>query len=299
MASNIADQYTKRSLSDYNELVKADQYLLHAAVVGIAGVAFSAHSDVLTGAGLFGGYIGAQKTYAGPLGKAKLYLEAASAAQCVEKNSAKLLSAVGKLNYDSLSIIQLEEELYSSLNEFDLQIYGFRNLYHQLKEEEKQQFDSAFSQINLGKFSNFKEIYDYGLATQEKLRGTLELVDGLPFLIIDKLKQIDMEVSRRFITESVDIDTVIASLKSGQSEQSATGATGGENIQASAGMPPEPERNKSLELITIENATLSALDTANHILNLSNLYYSRDLSSLGENTRALKSCIVATVQIND
>lgn len=298
LASEVAGEYADRSREDYKELVKADQYLLHAAAVGIIGVASSAHADVLTTASLFGGYVGAQKAYTGPLGKAKLYLEAASAAQCVEKHAARLIPEVKKLDDKSFSIFALQSDLNDELSKLKAAIGHFDMAYARLQGKEKEEFDSALAKVNLGGFSSFDEIYQFGKSSLESIQATIRQVEDLPFLIIDKLQQIDLEVTRRFITETVDIDTVIATLKQGQSSPPVESVPEQQSLQGVDKGAPEGFFDMN-DLQLTQTATQDVLNLSKQVVYLSNLYASLDLSPLTKNANSIKSCVVATVQVND
>jgi hypothetical protein len=299
-ASTLEQKYIDTSRQNYKDLVTLDQFLLHSALVGVIGVASSAHTDVLTTAGIFGGYIGAQKAYAGPLGKAKLYLEGASAAQCVQRHTGQLIPFVTELQ-DEFDIAAIKLDLKTALTKLrklDNQIENHRKT---LTGKDLTDFDARLNTMSLGDFDSLKGVLTYGEERLEDIKDTITEVDNLPYMVMRKLQEIDMEVTRRFITETVDINTVIATLK---------------EIQVT---PPEAPKEEVEEDVTVDdadnqkiakaidpaaagkaNTDLSdAVEEAKNILLLSNQFTSKDLTLLSTSTAAIKACVVATVQATD
>jgi hypothetical protein len=296
-ATEIEKQYLEITRKNYDELVTLDQFLLHSALVGVIGVASSAHTDVLTTAGVFGGYVGAQKAYAGPLGKAKLYLEGAAAVQCVQRHTGQLLPFVEDLQED-FKLKQLKVDLANelrSLKALNEKIEGYEQTF---TGADKTLFSASLNSMSLGNFDSLNGVQNYGFERLEDVKATIVDVDNLPYLVFKKLQEIDMEVTRRFITETVDINTVIATLKQIQTAEPETPQEQvDEDVNVS--LPQSEEEQKSETLAPAYKDLGEAVEVAKKVLQLSNKYTTKDLSLLTSSTASIKACVVATVQATD
>lgn len=299
-ASTLEQKYIDASRQNYKDLVTLDQFLLHSALVGVIGVASSAHTDVLTTAGIFGGYIGAQKSYAGPIGKAKLYLEGASAAQCVQRHAGQLIPFVTELQ-DEFDIAGTKKSLrtaLTNLRKLDNQIEKYRK---KLTGQDLTYFDARLKTMSLGDFESLKDVLTYGEERLEDIKDTITKVDNLPYMVMRKLQEIDMEVTRRFITETVDINTVIATLKEIQvAPPEAPKEEVEEDVTVADANNRNIEETTNQEVADNANTDLgNAVEEAKNILLLSNKFTSKDLTLLSTSTAAIKACVVATVQATD